>query len=77
MLLLHEFHRRKFMLPDKLKAKDRERLNKAAQASIKKEIKSEEDADTEAPGIPSPDLEPFSSPVCLSHSSIMLSFQSY
>ena len=30
MLLLHEFHRRKFMLPDKLKSRDRERLTKAA-----------------------------------------------
>ena len=30
MLLLHEFHRRKFMTPDKLKSKDRERLTKAA-----------------------------------------------
>ena len=30
MLLLHEFHRRKFMVPDKLKSKDRERLTKAA-----------------------------------------------
>lgn len=30
MLLLHEFYKRKFMLPDKLKAKDRERLTKEA-----------------------------------------------
>ena len=30
MLLLHEFYQRKFLLPDKLKAKDRERLTKAA-----------------------------------------------
>lgn len=30
MLLLHEFYRRKFMIPDKLRSKDRERLTKAA-----------------------------------------------
>ncbi len=30
MLLLHEFYRRKFMVPDKLRSKDRERLTKAA-----------------------------------------------
>lgn len=30
MLLLHEFYRRKFLLPDKLKSKDREKLTKAA-----------------------------------------------
>ena len=43
MLLLHEFHRRKFMLPDKLKTKDRERLSKAALSAVKKE----EDTDVE------------------------------
>ena len=30
MLLLHEFYKRKFMLPDKLKSKDRDRLAKEA-----------------------------------------------
>ena len=30
MLLAHEFHARKFMLPDKLSFRDRERLQRAA-----------------------------------------------
>ena len=32
MLLLHEFHARKFMLPDKLTGRDRERLAKEARS---------------------------------------------
>lgn len=30
MLLLHEFYHRKFLLPDKMRSKDREQLVKAA-----------------------------------------------
>ena len=51
MLLLHEFHRQKFMLPDKMKSKDRERLTKAA-AQVKRENDGEMDIDEpEKPGL--------------------------
>ena len=33
MLLLHEFHARKFLLPDKLTQRERERQNKRQQAA--------------------------------------------
>ena len=42
MLLAHEFHARKFMLPDKLSFRDRERLQRAAGG--------EEDEDAPAAG---------------------------
>jgi hypothetical protein len=49
MLLLHEFHRRKFLLPDKLSARERER-----QARRQHAAEGGDDADFEAgrPGAP-------------------------
>ena len=34
MLLLHEFHARKFLLPDKLTGRERERQNKRQHAAV-------------------------------------------
>ena len=51
MLLLHEFHRRKFLLPDKLRSKDREQLVKAAARAAQPGGDFEEDAD-DKPGKP-------------------------
>lgn len=45
MLLLHEFHRRKFLLPDKMRAAERERLAKAAAGGS-----GEADGEANAPG---------------------------
>ena len=50
MLLLHEFHRQKFLLPDKLRAKDRERLAKAAAALVEPKSEDNVDDEQEKPG---------------------------
>jgi len=52
MLLLHEFYQRKFLLPDKLKAKDRERLARAAAKARQLSVEGDEDAEPEKPGEP-------------------------
>ena len=51
MLLLHEFHRQKFLLPDKLRAKDRERLAKAAAALVEPKSEDNVEDEQEKPGI--------------------------
>ena len=52
MLLLHEFYQRKFLLPDKLKARDRERLTKAAAKARQLTMEGDdgEEAQEEKPG---------------------------
>lgn len=52
MLLLHEFHRRKFLLPDKLGARERERQARRAHIA---EHGDDEDFEAARPGAPAYD----------------------